>query len=159
MTTFHCRIRSLEVKDLDKIDSRIICASHPDWQQIASEFRHNLRDNIKKELLTILHDYPVTGGYRLIDIPILAQTNLILFSNDASKKKKYISYQIDFYNRRGNKIHTITIETLCERNMFVISPPSEAISFDYSIDNESWNEHHYKFGFECSQCVPVSDSD
>ena len=110
-------------------------------------------------MITILHDYPTIGGYKLVDVPILAQTNLILFSNDASKRKGYVSYQIDFFNQRGNKIGSTIIETLHERNMFVVFTPEGASSLDYSIDNKSWKEHHYKLGFECLRCVPMSDSE
>ena len=159
MTSFYCRLKSLKVKDLEKVDTRIIFASHPDWQQIANEFRRNLRDRVESELLTIVHDYPIVGGYKLVDVPIVSQTNLLLFSNDASKRKNYVSYHIEFFNQRGNKIGSKTVETLHERNMFVVFPPEGASSFDYSIDNESWIEHHYKLGFECLRCVPASDSE
>ena len=103
MTSFYCRLKSLKVKDLEKVDTRIIFASHPDWQQIASEFRRNLRDRVESELLTIVHDYPIVGGYKLVDVPIVSQTNLLLFSNDASKRKDYVSYHIEFFNQKGNK--------------------------------------------------------
>jgi hypothetical protein len=159
MSTFYCRIRSYKVKDLEKIDTRVVGTNQPDWRRIASEFRHNLKDNVEKELISIVHDYPTFGGYKLIDVPILPETNLLLFSNDCSQHKGYASYQIDFFNRNGHKISSITIETLHERNMFNISPPTGAISLSYSIDNESWKEHHYDLGFECLQCVPLSDSD
>jgi hypothetical protein len=159
MTVYYCRIRSLKLKDLEKIDTRIVGSNDPDWRHIASEFRNNLKNNIDRELSTIVHDYPVFDGYKLTEVPISVETNAILFSNDSNTLRDYISYKIDFFNRNWDRVSSITIESLHVRNMFLIPSPTGAISLDYCVNDEPWREHNYGLGFDCLQCVSFSDSE
>ena len=162
MATFLCRIKNIKVKDLNQVDSRIICAGNPDWLRTASEFRQSLKSNTDKNLLTISHGDKcelTSGGYKLIDVPIVADTNLILFSNTSDQPRNYIPYQIEFFDTNQERITSIKIETINVRNMFTIIPPIGAKSLDYCINDEYWKRHYYDFSFECVICNPLSDSE
>ena len=154
MATFYCRIRNLKVKDLNKVDTRIICAEGLDWRIQASEFRDNLWNNVEKNLLTISHDYPVVGAYNLVDIPISNESNVLVFSNGSNKLDENTSYKISFYNSEFTKLRTVIVETIGGQNTFTLFPPIGSNSLDYCINENDTEVHHFNLGLTCIQCEP-----
>jgi hypothetical protein len=150
------KIKWLNIRDLERIDSRVISANNINWKEKASQFRINLINNTNEELLTIVHDYPNTQGYKLVELPIITETKVLLFCNDANQNSTYTPYQIEFFNRDQLSLKKITIEADHVRNMFIVKVPSEAISLDYSIGEEDFNHHDYDHGFECTRCKPLN---
>jgi len=157
MSTFYCRFRSLKVRDLNSVDTRIICAEGLDWQTQASEFRNNIKNNTERILSIISHDYPVIGAYNLVDIPIPEGTNTLLFSNDSNIQSYSTTYRIRFYDQDLVDLRTIIVEVINVRNTFMIIPPIGAKSMCYCINDARWKIHYFDFGPLCNQCEFSSD--
>lgn len=156
---YYCKIKCIKVKDLLKIDGRIINAHRPTWKQDASEYKLKLRENIEKELVSFIHNYSTEFEYQLIDIPIVPESNALVICNTASKPRDFTSYRIDFYNVDRVKIGTNIASAICVRNLFTVPIPQGAVSLNYCIGNGSWNRHYYHFEFDCADCLRNNDDD
>ena len=157
MNTFFVRFRSYKAKDLENFDSRIICANNSLQNQQISEFKTILKSNIDKSLLVLTHDFITAGDYSIVDVPIVADTDAIIFNNYSTTPQNYVCYQVKFFDDQESLINSVKIETLSGRNIFQLRIPFGAKSFNYIINDDNWNVHHYDFGLECTVCCPLSD--
>ena len=157
--TYFVKIKCLKVKEIDKIDKRVICTGAPGAETKASEFRNKLKNNLEKEITSYVHDYPVGKGYKLTNLSVPSEVNALLISNNASDTTPYTPYCIQFFDSDLYLIKSIKIETSHTRNMFLVVVPPGTTSFDVCINDEQWRTHDYSFGFDCLYCSPVSDPD
>ena len=158
--SYFTKIKCIKVKDVEKIDKRVICTDAPNSKDKASTFRNKLKNNLEKEVTTYIHDYPIGKGYKLTNLLLLSEVNAILVSNNASDTLPYTSYSIELYDAKLSLIKSSKIEASHTRNMFIIIIPPGTTSFDFCINDENWRIHDYAFGFDCLHCSPpASDSD
>ena len=157
MNNFFVRFKSYKARNLENFDSRVLCAHNTLESQHISEFKINIKSNIAKTLVVLTHDYLVQGDFSIINVPIVAETDAIIFNNHSYPPQNYVSYFVKFFNELGGSVNSVKIEVLSGRNIFQLKPPFGAKSFDYIINEDNWNKHHYDFGLECTICCPLSD--
>ena len=101
---FLVKLKFYKFRDLSTIDRRIICANNPIWEQKAKLFRHKLAS--EEKLYEVFHDYYVTGGYCLTEIPIKSNANVLLVCNNGNHNQQYLPIKIRFYNDQNKFIHS-----------------------------------------------------
>jgi hypothetical protein len=153
---FFVKLKFYKFRDLSSIDRRIICANNPTWERKAKLFRHKLAS--EEKLYEVFHNYYVTGGYCLTEIPIRSNANVLLVCNNGNHNQQYLPIKIRFYNDQNKFIHSVQIDTTHVRNMFLVPLPEGSKCLDYIINDEDWKLHHYSFKLNCDTCT-FSDSD
>ena len=161
---YHCTIRCLKVKDLAKVDLRVIESSEENWDEKIKAYYLNSRLNTKKSLVVHKHNPSKKGGYRIIRLPVPEGTDVIAFGNDACDCYNMTNhYEITFFDKEMKVIGNSHKTSKVERNNFMIIPPKDTRSIDYEINDSSaqrklydW-DHDYQLTHFCNFCHPEFD--
>ena len=161
---YHCTIRCLKVKDLSKVELRVIESCEEDWSNKIKKYYLDSRLNIKKVLAVHKHEPSAKGGHRIIRLPVPQGTNVIAFGNDACDCYKMTNhYEITFYDEKMKVIGSSHKTAKVERNNFMVFTPEKTYSIDYEINDGARQRNYYDrfHDFQlttfCNLCHPEFD--
>ena len=161
---YHCTIRCLKVKDLSKVELRVIESCEKDWEEKIKQYYLESRLNIKKVFITHKHEPSAKGGHRIVRVPVPEGTNVIAFGNDACDCYDMTNhYEITFYDAEMKVISIEQKTAKVERNNFMIIIPPGTCSIDYQINDNATQRnyydrfHDYQLTRFCNICRPEFD--